>query len=213
MPLPRFRLLALILTVVLSFGVGCEIETGGEETPAPPGDVPATTNEAAPALSSSTDAAPFDTSRDGRTVAARIEDAMVAAAVRKALVDTANLRLFDFEVDVREGIVRLRGDTVETAEQLALATDITRGVEGVRGVTNELAALERPADTTAGQATPAPSEQALPEKKESATYHTVKRGDTLGAIAKQYGVTVEEVRRLNDTSLGTLRPGQRLRVK
>jgi hypothetical protein len=44
--------------------------------------------------------------------------------------------------------------------------------------------------------------------------HVVSRGDTLGGIAKRFGVTVEEIERQNDVrNAGSLRVGQQLRYE
>lgn len=48
----------------------------------------------------------------------------------------------------------------------------------------------------------------------TAAYHRVRRGDTLGGIARRYGVSVAQLTRLNGISTRTiLRIGQNLRVK
>jgi murein DD-endopeptidase MepM/ murein hydrolase activator NlpD len=45
-------------------------------------------------------------------------------------------------------------------------------------------------------------------------YHVVRRGDTLGAVARRYGTSVTSLCRLNRiSSRSTLRTGQRLRVR
>ncbi len=46
----------------------------------------------------------------------------------------------------------------------------------------------------------------------SATY-TVRRGDTLGAIARRHGTTVAQIKRWNRMRNDVIRPGQRLRVR
>lgn len=43
-------------------------------------------------------------------------------------------------------------------------------------------------------------------------FHTVHSGDTLTAIARRYGVTIEDLRRWNGLARATVRSGQRLRV-
>jgi LysM repeat protein len=43
-------------------------------------------------------------------------------------------------------------------------------------------------------------------------YHTVHRGDSLGAIAARYGVTMEDMRRWNRLKGDGVRVGQKLRV-
>ena len=50
--------------------------------------------------------------------------------------------------------------------------------------------------------------------KTNKTYHTVKKGDTLGKIAKKYGTTVNKLCKLNGIRANkVLRVGQRIRVK
>ena len=62
----------------------------------------------------------------------------------------------------------------------------------------------------------------VPEQKiaETATtsssakkYHTVRRGQTLGGIARMYGTTVSRIKSLNGLRSNTIRTGARLRVK
>ncbi|OOG73651.1 peptidoglycan DD-metalloendopeptidase family protein [Algoriphagus sp. A40] len=51
-------------------------------------------------------------------------------------------------------------------------------------------------------------------KARAATYHRVKRGENLGAIARRYGVSISQLTRLNGISTRSiLRVGQNLRVK
>jgi murein DD-endopeptidase MepM/ murein hydrolase activator NlpD len=51
-------------------------------------------------------------------------------------------------------------------------------------------------------------------KARAAAYHKVKRGETLGSIARKYGVTISQITRLNNISTrAVLRVGQNLRVK
>ena len=44
-------------------------------------------------------------------------------------------------------------------------------------------------------------------------YHTVKRGDNLGAIADRYGVTVKEVKEWNNIRTSALQAGRKLKIK
>ena len=44
-------------------------------------------------------------------------------------------------------------------------------------------------------------------------YHTVRKGDTLYALSKRYGVTVAQIQKLNNMSGTNLSIGQRLRIK
>jgi len=47
----------------------------------------------------------------------------------------------------------------------------------------------------------------------SPVYITIKRGDTLGALAKKYKTTVDRIKKLNNMRSDFLREGQRLRIK
>ncbi|NOX89783.1 MAG: LysM peptidoglycan-binding domain-containing protein [Calditrichaeota bacterium] len=47
---------------------------------------------------------------------------------------------------------------------------------------------------------------------DSATYYTVKTGDTLWDISKKYGLSIEELKRLNNMHSVRIRPGDRLKV-
>lgn len=63
----------------------------------------------------------------------------------------------------------------------------------------------------------AEEERKAEEARKAATatqYHTVKKGDTLGAIARKYGTTVDKLCRLNGIKSTTiLQIGQKIRVK
>ena len=177
-------------------------------TPGSPSSSPSPDTEAsaalpsAPAETSSSDAsggspdAP-DRTEGSRTVAQRLEDAGVAARVKQALVRTQSLRPFNFAPAVVRGHLTLRGN-VETREQYRTAERVASSVEGVTDVTNQV--------TIQGRAL---SETGYPAE---ATYHTVRRGDTLWKISREYDVSVRQVRALNDLS-ESLQPGRRIRVR
>lgn len=58
------------------------------------------------------------------------------------------------------------------------------------------------------------AQQGLGSSNGEALYHRVKRGDTLGKIAKRYGTTVSRLCKLNQiSSTKTLRIGQRIRYR
>ena len=46
-----------------------------------------------------------------------------------------------------------------------------------------------------------------------ATYHTIRRGDTLSAIARRYGTTVNKIKQLNGLRSNSIRVGKKIRVK
>ena len=49
--------------------------------------------------------------------------------------------------------------------------------------------------------------------KGGTTYHTVKKGETLTSVARQYGLSVSQLKKLNGLKRDRIRVGQRLRVK
>ena len=65
---------------------------------------------------------------------------------------------------------------------------------------------------------PTPESKAKPPSPKSAVstekrYHTVQKGETLYKISKKYGITVEELRKLNNLSRDrSVRPGQKVVV-
>jgi membrane-bound lytic murein transglycosylase D len=75
-------------------------------------------------------------------------------------------------------------------------------------------------EATAVAANTAPADSGADQEKASSTAarstvtHTVRRGDTLFAIAQQYNTSVDELRRLNGLNRkGKIYPGQRLKVQ
>ena len=133
----RLLLIAALLLAGCAGGEAGEAGAPAPETAAARPDAPAART------------APDD---DGRSLAERIDDASLATQVQKALLDTAALRPFDFQVDARHGRVALRG-SVATADQRRLAGEIAGQVRGVEAVQNELALP----DTTTADSSAAPA--------------------------------------------------------
>ena len=53
-----------------------------------------------------------------------------------------------------------------------------------------------------------------PATSGTGTYHTVRRGDTLWGMARKYGISVEQIRRLNPSlDASDLKIGQNVRVR
>jgi membrane-bound lytic murein transglycosylase D len=46
-----------------------------------------------------------------------------------------------------------------------------------------------------------------------AKYHKIKSGETLGGIARRYGVSVAQIRRLNGIKGNNIRAGRSIRVR
>ena len=83
---------------------------------------------------------------------------------------------------------------------------------GINGITftEAVASESAPAEgSTNGRAPETPQAAATPE----AAFHTVQSGESLWAISRRHGVSVEDIRRLNNLQGNNVRPGQRLRVR
>ena len=82
----------------------------------------------------------------------------------------------------------------------------------VEGLAQKVEALEKRAQQPGveSKTKPAPPKPAVTSQKK---YHTVQRGETLLKIGKKYGITVEELRKLNNLSKGqSIKIGQKLLV-
>jgi LysM repeat protein len=87
------------------------------------------------------------------------------------------------------------------------------------GLVQRLDTLTQKVDALEKQRQPAPEPKAKPStpSKPAASaekkYHTVQKGDTLYGISKKYGISVGELRKLNNLSADqSLRTGQKLMV-
>jgi osmotically-inducible protein OsmY len=198
MPLRAVFVRAGALLLVGLLGAGCTPDSSG--TPARPDSTAASlsqsTHTAAPARKAPAQA--VSGTPPSRTVAQRLADASLVARAKQALVRARSLRRFTFSPSAADGRLTLRGD-VDTQAQYRRAERIVRGLNGVSSVTNQLTVQGRAVGSDGAA-------------KENAVYHTVRRGDTLSEIARAHGVPTRQLRALNDLS-GTLRPGQRLRVR
>lgn len=209
-----------LVGIMLASGMACRSETqeaGQAENQPAAVDVPPDT--ASDLAGYAEEVLVFDTTNDGRTVAQRLDDATTATRIRMTLGNHDGLRRFDFAPEVRGGRVALKG-VVQTPDQRELAGEVVRGVAGVREVSNQITVTEAPVvpeepipPQTAR--TPAPPKQvplAPPQTTPSETFHTVRSGESLWAISRQYGVTVDQIQRLNGGRTN-IQPGQRLRIK
>lgn len=78
-----------------------------------------------------------------------IDSAAVTAKVKAALIDDPLVKAFDINVDTYRDVVQLNG-FVESAEQKKRAEEVAMGVDGVRGVQNNLTVKSevKPKETT-----------------------------------------------------------------
>ena len=80
-------------------------------------------------------------------------------------------------------------------------------------VNKELSNLKSIKAATEKQPEPQPTAPEIIPEKPAIKYHTVTAGDTLYSISRQYGLTVDELRRVNKLDAeSTIRPRQQLRV-
>jgi hyperosmotically inducible protein len=78
------------------------------------------------------------TVKDGNvTVGNKVDDGIVTARVKSALLSEPTVRSNDITVVTRKGEVQLSG-FVDNQAQIERAADVTRSVEGVRTVANEM---------------------------------------------------------------------------
>ena len=154
-----------------------------------------------------------------QSLADKLEHARTVARVRMVLAEDAALRAFTFQPSVSGEVLTL-GGAVKTQGQKDRAEELVRDVEGVGRVINAIRVTHDggpdlsdlpPAPPPSAEEVAAAEAKAAPEPEK--VYHTVKRGDTVGAIARRYGVSVRSVQQLNGLRGSTIRVGQRLRVK
>lgn len=208
--------LSCILGVLLCGLVVSACTFGGSSSPT---DSVASTDTAATTVSTSLpqtaspdQASPAPpSSNEARSVAQHLNDASVEARIKRALVDERSLRLFDFQPEVVNGHARIQGN-VNSLEQYRRAERVTREVEGVEAVTNELTVNGEPVSDD-GSTTAKAEASSGSDRKASGVYYTVKRGDTLWEIAREYETSVRQIRSLNDLHSSSLSPGTRIRIR
>lgn len=177
------------------------------------------------------------TPADERDVEQRLQDASLGARVQLALADVGSLSGYAFDTEVNGSRVILRGD-VASRGAYERAAEVARDVDGVGEVINEvtvdgqqIATAEpepEPAatvdtaqvaesraqdDTSSADEQPPSDEAASQQTEDEAVYHTVRSGQSLWVIARQYDVSISQIRRLNDLGGSNIQPGQQLRIK
>ena len=78
------------------------------------------------------------TLKEGKaTVGNTVDDGIVTARVKSALLNDPGVKSFDIAIATRKGEVQLSG-FVDNQAQINRAIDIARGVEGVQSIKNEM---------------------------------------------------------------------------
>ena len=155
--------------------------------------------------------------RSEGSVADRVRDAQLEARVLIALSDESRLSVYPFMAEVVAGEVVLSGNVATQSDQQH-ALQIAQSVDGVNRVVNGITFDETveapeaapPAGSTNGRA---PETSADTQEAPSAAYHTVRSGESLWTISRQHGVSIDDIRRLNNIQGNNVRAGQRLRVR
>jgi len=91
-----------------------------------------------------------DAKASGRTVGSGVNDSWLWTKTRAALATTAGLRDSTIDVDVTNDVITLKG-TVATAAQKTQAETVAKGIDGQKGIKNELKV--QPADSMTNQMT------------------------------------------------------------
>lgn len=79
---------------------------------------------------------------DDVTLGEAIDDTVITARVKAALVDADDLAASEIQVETRDGVVQLSGFVDESGD-IARATDVAEDVEGVRSVRNDIVLADR----------------------------------------------------------------------
>ena len=110
-----------------------------------------------------------------------------------------------------EKITGLEKRIVDLEGKSAAGAPDTSLLHRVDALSQKVEALEKRSGPAAELKTkPSPPKTQVDGQKQ---YHTVQKGETLYRIGKQYGVTVKELRKLNDLSEGqSVRTGQKLLI-
>jgi membrane-bound lytic murein transglycosylase D len=151
-----------------------------------------------------------------RPVIAGSDEHSILLPIDRAEVFAAKLELTQQPLVTWQAYRARPGETVsQVAAKFALSVETLRTVNGL-GTRNTLpkghallVPAQRPSDATAESVvntvfTTVPSGRTF--------YHTVRHGESMGVIARRYGVSPDDLRRWNGLAQNALRPGQRLRV-
>lgn len=99
----------------------------------------------------------------------------------------------------------LKGDTIYAGQKLKVSS--TEKSSAAK------ASTEGAAPKSSGSSKSASSKSAEPEVAPKSVSYTVRRGDTLGAIAERYDCSVSELKSWNTLKGSTIYPGQKLKIK
>lgn len=152
-----------------------------------------------------------------QSVPERLDDLRLATAVRLALVADPMTRPLDVGVVARRGAIELTTEEGGRAREVLRVAQAVPGVRSVGGLGIELDAPAVPMVTISdppARGAPVQTEQATPvPSPNEPVYHTVRRGDTLFGLARQYDTTLDAILELNNRRSTAIRVGERVRVR
>ena len=113
---------------------------------------------------------------------------------------------------LEQKVAGLEKQLAELQEKISTSSPDPALLQRVDALAQKVEALEKQKQPTAeSKAKPSPSSK--PAVSTEKQYHTVKKGETLYRISKKYGISVEELRKLNNLSADqSVRIGQKLLV-
>ncbi len=115
-------------------------------------------------------------------------------------------------IDLEQKIAGLEKQLEEIQGRISPSGSDPALLQRVDALAQKVEVLEKQKQPTAeSKAKPSPPSKSLLSTEKQ--YHTVQKGETLYRISKKYGISVEELRKLNSLSAGQpLRTGQKLLV-
>lgn len=133
-------------------------------------------------------------------------------------ISTATLRRLN---GIQGSIIRPGDQLVVPVQEYTSALDATDKQQPLRvqydtsppvRTLNTIETASADPDTTSPEPNQEPSSAGTETASTSSTTYRVTRGDTLGEIAQQFGVTIRQLQTWNDLNGTRIRPGQRLRI-
>jgi peptidoglycan endopeptidase LytE len=137
-------------------------------------------------------------------IAATVE-ASVEYTIKKGDTLSAIAKKYHTSLKKLEGSNKVSARHMKPGVKIIIPAGGAAGVERLTGYRKNDSAADEPAD---GQDEGAPA----PEPAAGNLFHTVRKGDTLSAIAKTYSIPVSEIKELNGLKSSKLKPGRKLLV-
>jgi LysM repeat protein len=133
--------------------------------------------------------------------------------VRKGETLSSIARKYGLSREELRRLNKLRSDKITVGQKLLIRN--TRTSEVIRPVSDQLVRLqgfmESPDSKETRQTGSSDSTLEKPQA-EVPRWHTVKPGDTLGSIARRYGVSLNNLKKANSLSSDLIRVGQKIRI-